>query len=122
MRLGISYPQAYWAHTKPVKNYILLYFIYYYISFTTIFYLALSWNNDIEMLTKQTKNITFTLSQPVNSKVILYFDTSHEHSSKKNVSPVVYQRMVSLFTRGGVEDTRLEAKVTKKMQGQGQPF
>ena len=31
---------------------------------------------------------------------------------------------VTLFTRGGVEDTRLEAKDTKKIrgQGQGQPF
>ena len=28
----------------------------------------------------------------------------------------------SIDTRGGVEDTRLEAKNTKKIQGQGQPF
>ena len=27
-----------------------------------------------------------------------------------------------ILTRGGVEDTRLEAKDTKKIQGQGQPF
>ena len=27
-----------------------------------------------------------------------------------------------LFARGGVEDTRLEAKDTKTIQGQGQPF
>ena len=27
-----------------------------------------------------------------------------------------------VFSRGGVEDTRLEAKDTKKIQGQGQPF
>ena len=31
---------------------------------------------------------------------------------------------VGLFTRGGIEDTRLEAKAkdTKKIRGQGQPF
>ena len=27
-----------------------------------------------------------------------------------------------MVNRGGVEDTRLEAKDTKKIQGQGQPF
>ena len=27
-----------------------------------------------------------------------------------------------MIARGGVEDTKLEAKVTKKIQGQGQPF
>ena len=27
-----------------------------------------------------------------------------------------------LFTRGGVEDTRFEAKDTKRIPGQGQPF
>ena len=29
---------------------------------------------------------------------------------------------VSIFSRGVVEDTRLEAKSTKKIRGQGQPF
>ena len=29
---------------------------------------------------------------------------------------------VTVITRGGVEDTRLEAKDTKKIRGQGQPF
>ena len=36
----------------------------------------------------------------------------------------VFPLMYSLLTRGGVKDTRLEAKDTKKIrgQGQGQPF
>ena len=34
------------------------------------------------------------------------------------------KKAIDVFTRGGVEDTRLEAKDTKKIrgQGQGQPF
>ena len=33
-----------------------------------------------------------------------------------------YEQQSFIISRGGVEDTRLEAKDTKKIQGQGQPF
>ena len=47
-----------------------------------------------------------------------------------NFNPLIYKlvnlkilyRLKKLTSRGGVEDTRLEAKDTKKIRGQGQPF
>ena len=42
----------------------------------------------------------------------------------KNISALFLITKMSLIIRGGVEDTRLEAKAknTKKIRGQGQPF
>ena len=39
-----------------------------------------------------------------------------------NTSFVLYATSVTITGRGGFEDTRLEAKDTKKIRGQGQPF
>ena len=47
---------------------------------------------------------------PVFCFVLIKFNKKHQICSQKQL------------TRGGVEDTRLEAKDTKKIRGQGQPF
>ena len=48
------------------------------------------------------------------------------YAVQENISTIAYCKLVNLIIRGGVEDTRLEAKAqdTKKIrgQGQGQPF
>ena len=50
--------------------------------------------------------------------------SSYAHERRQNDLKLLLVWYLSIFTKGGVEDTRLEAKDTKKFrgQGQGQPF
>ena len=61
---------------------------------------------------------------PYRATSIMYKNFPENEKSKKQISQKFSVREETLVcsSRGGVEDTRLEAKDTKKIQGQGQPF